>query len=289
MTYGAIALGVAYSADGRWLVTTEFGSEQVNIWNANTMEPVLPLGDDRDGRVWSAQFSNDGRHLVTTIVPEAPGVGMLAVWSVTTPESANPPYPLEVRRVRSFPGQIMGFAIAPDSRYLVWADASKNIWGSPNELYLWDSTGTKAPTRLTDDVRGYGGQPVDVTPDSRGIIVVDVDRCVVTYDVPTGRKVASFPTLGPDYKGPSSWNLKLNLSPDGRTLALSTPSLSGVQLWQRESGRLLYALPDEVGGVSCLKWTPDGRRLAVARSDGQIAIWNLAEIERLLRELGLAP
>ncbi len=51
--------------------------------------------------------------------------------------------------------------------------------------------------------------------------------------------------------------------------------------------RLLYALPEERGAVWWLAWSPDSRRLAVSRSNGNIAIWNLAEIERLLGELGL--
>ena len=106
-------------------------------------------------------------------------------------------------------------------------------------------------------------------------------RAEVSLSTPRARRAAreypaSFPTLGPDYKGRSSWNLKLSLSPDGRTLALSTPSQLGVQLWHRESGRLLYTLPEELVSVTQLKWSPDGRRLAVSRSDGRIVIWSIA-------------
>ena len=79
---------------------------------------------------------------------------------------------------------------------------------------------------------------------------------------------------------------------DGMTdLPLASGGLSdlGVDLWDCQSGRLLYSLPEQEGLIYYFAWSPDGRRLAVSRSNGAIDIWNLAEVERVLSDLGLAP
>jgi len=55
------------------------------------------------------------------------------------------------------------------------------------------------------------------------------------------------------------------------------------------SGRVLYSLPESTGSVWWLAWSPDGMRLAVSRSNGEIAIWNLPEVESVLNRLGRAP
>jgi WD40 repeat protein len=99
------------------------------------------------------------------------------------------------------------------------------------------------------------------------------------------RKVATFQTIKVDHKNDLHLPVKSCLSPDGKKLALYTLV---VELWHRESGRLLYTLPEQTGMIYRLVWSPDRTRLAVARSNGEINIWNLSEIERVLSNLELA-
>ena len=53
------------------------------------------------------------------------------------------------------------------------------------------------------------------------------------------------------------------------------------------TGELRYTLPDREGTVYWLAWHPKEARLAVARDNGDIAIWDLAKIDRQLTDLGL--
>jgi len=53
------------------------------------------------------------------------------------------------------------------------------------------------------------------------------------------------------------------------------------------TGELRYSLPDREGTVYWLAWHPKEPRLAIARDNGDIAIWDLAKIDRQLTELGL--
>src|SRR5262249_53763177 len=80
----------------------------------------------------------------------------------------------------------------------------------------------------------------------------------------------------------------LCLSPDGKILAMVSPSSLGVDLWAADSGRLIFSLPEQNGApVSTLAWAPDSQRLAVGRANGNIAIWNLPDIIRILNKLGM--
>jgi len=80
------------------------------------------------------------------------------------------------------------------------------------------------------------------------------------------------------------------LSPDGTKLAVCTVSrCSGVDIWDPRIGRRLYSLPDDNGSVWWLAWSADSGKLAVSRSNGEISVWKLPEIERVLAGLGLNP
>lgn len=130
---------------------------------------------------------------------------------------------------------------------------------------------------------------IDFTPDSRQMLVVDANRFIVTYDVQSGQKLTSFPTLKTDDTEKGSAVIMHKLSPDGTKLAMRSPSLFGVELWDCKNGYLLYSMPEQEGCVFYFAWSPDGRRLAVSRSNGDIDIWNIAEIERVLAGLKLWP
>jgi WD40 repeat protein len=67
------------------------------------------------------------------------------------------------------------------------------------------------------------------------------------------------------------------------------PSGRGVELWDWKNGYRLYSMPEQEGAVYYFAWSPDGKRLAVSRSNGDIDIWNIAEIERVLADLKLWP
>ena len=68
-----------------------------------------------------------------------------------------------------------------------------------------------------------------------------------------------------------------------------TPSGLGVELRDTLTGALIYALPEQAGTVWWLAWSPDSTRLAVTRANGEIAVWNLKDVDAQLAQLGLKP
>ena len=110
-----------------------------------------------------------------------------------------------------------------------------------------------------------------------------------TLDSETSARLWSFPTLRGTAVGGAQTDPLLTLSPDGSKLALTSPGSLGVDIWDPGTGRLLYELPEANATVYWLAWHPNSQRLAVARSSGEIAIWDLEEVERSLGRAGLTP
>jgi WD40 repeat protein len=78
----------------------------------------------------------------------------------------------------------------------------------------------------------------------------------------------------------------LALGPGARWVAATTPSRTTV-VYDLQAGAETLALPEESGDVWGLAWSPDGRRLAVSRSDGGVAIWDLEQVRARLAEFGI--
>ncbi len=60
-----------------------------------------------------------------------------------------------------------------------------------------------------------------------------------------------------------------------------------MEIWDPAEQRRAYTLPEEQGTVWWLAWTPDSRRLAISRANGDISIWNLEEFDSVLARLAL--
>ncbi|MBW7989122.1 MAG: protein kinase [Planctomycetes bacterium] len=285
--------GVAYSSDGRWLVTTDYERERVCIWSTDTTEQVSKLGDESEKQTWKAELTDDNQHLATATTDKISGQGAITIWSCTIDESDTPETEFKAERLKSFPGRIIDCAWAPNNRHLAFIRSKGDNRYRERELYLFDLkdlAGTKKPRLLANNLAGAAAQIVNFTPDSRQILVVDANRFIVTYDVQSGQKLTSFPTLKTD--DTATWNvvaLMHKLSPDGTKLAMGSRSALGVDLWDCENQHLLYSIPEQEGFVYYFAWSQDGRRLAVSRSNGDIDIWNIAEIERVLADLRLWP
>jgi WD40 repeat protein len=78
---------------------------------------------------------------------------------------------------------------------------------------------------------------------------------------------------------------RFSLSRDQQWLALMG---ANVTMWDMTARRLIIALPPEASPVNTLAWSPDRSQLALGRTDGTIAIWNMPEVNSQLATIGLA-
>jgi WD40 repeat protein len=107
-----------------------------------------------------------------------------------------------------------------------------------------------------------------------------------TWDVATGQQTSSRPITAPIRASSTAF------SPDGRLLAFIPSGATAVQLWDLESDRMLGSLtnPARTGNLIShgIDFSPDGRTLAVARSDGAIDLWDVPG-RKLLKTLPAHP
>jgi WD40 repeat protein/DNA-binding SARP family transcriptional activator len=184
---------------------------------------------------WSA----DGRLFVTEGPEES---GILDIRDAVTGET--------VQKFRADKIDLSGVAFSPDSRRVVTA-------GDTGSVRVWDiATGR----RLSDVTITSEGQPwaVSVSPDGR----------LVAASWEAG-KVRVFPATGG-----KPWVIggepvrSIMFSPDGRQLAISSVVNGGVRVFDVRSRREVLTFGSRACCTADIAWSPDGRRIALARLDG---------------------
>jgi serine/threonine protein kinase/WD40 repeat protein len=283
------AQAVSFSPDGQLLAVGHWDSDRVWIRDADAGKRLLPVGEGREGRGLSAQFSPDGRYLAT-VADMADGV---KIWRIERNKSGEADDSLEVSLVKSW-GTGMSLEFAPDSHSVAFCSSfehkagSWNLWGRSNCVYVWDFETSAEPRRLDFTLFGgigWGG----FTPDGHQLIALGTNGDIVKLDVATGERISSVHIE--DRRVLDGPQKAIRLSPDSSKLAVSVreTSESGVSLLHPKTGKMFYSLPFEPGTIWGLLWSPDGRRLVVGRDNGNMAIWDLEKVEQTLAQLGLNP
>jgi WD40 repeat protein len=262
---------VGYSPDGRWLADGDFDTDRVEVRDARTGHLLLNLGTNGPGATWSAQFSPDGRYLATT------GWQGTRVYGIERHETGRGDGDLEAKLIKSSSVEARrSLVFAPDGRSLALTTRKPN-------LLLWNLDSWPQPHIVAVRVP-ICVQTESFTPDGH-LVAIDQSGRIVTLELPAGKEISSFQAMKPS----DFISAVICLSPDGSRLAVTAESQRGVDIWDFKSGQRLYALPEEAGTVYWQAWSPDSRRLAIARDNGHIAIWNLDTVGQILTKLGLNP
>ena len=263
---------VAFSADGTKLATTGF-DHTARLWTT-ALEPLAVL-EGHEQPVQSLAFSPDGRMLATA------GWDHLAVvWDVTDPRK-----PVKVNRVRGHTNIIWSVAFSPDSRSLATASADRTVlvtdlpgpvlaghtgavWSAPfspdgktiatgSEDYTartWDVSDPFHPVaRETFAGHEHAVKMAAFSADGSFLATASIDEAVRLWG---GRQAVV------RHKAPLR---TVSLSPDGKTMAAAGTE-HAVRLWD-VSGTPVAVIEDFTDYIPMVKFSPDGRLLAVAMTD----------------------
>jgi WD40 repeat protein len=274
---------VAFAGD--LLVTGPWGVGPDLLWDARTGKRLREI-DTHPSATWNVVFSPDGRYFANA--NHADGIKL---WAVSRTESEQA---LELTPLKSLPGCYIGLAFSPDGSSIAFTRNGTPDDRNAHQVYLWKFNQDTPPLALATNFSA-GKLDLAFTSDGQHLLKSDSDRIVVAFDVASGKEAYRFPldvlsgTQLAEAKRPRAWGgtAYLLLSPDGTKLANTSLSERGVEVRDPKSGRLLYALPEQAGAIWCIAWSPDSQRLAISRSDGDISIWNIWEIERVLGSVNL--
>lgn len=108
--------GVAFSPDGRYLVTGGYDDQKAWLWDVNSGQNVRQFTGHTD-MIWATAFSPDGNYVAT-----ASADGTARLWDVQTGQ--------ELRRFIGHTAGVEGVAFSPDGKYLLTGsdDGTALLW-----------------------------------------------------------------------------------------------------------------------------------------------------------------
>jgi WD40 repeat protein len=285
------ATGAAYSREG--------STGSARVWDALTGDPIT--GELRhEGAVYSASFSPDGLRVVT-----AGGDETARVWDAATgAELLSLPHNNVVRRVYYSPDG--GRILTASNKARVWdaltgkllassEESDWNIWYasfSPNgdrviavtanpfmdggsTALLWDPL---ADSVMTLSLGGYWGYDGSFSPDGTKVVTAGMAGVAQIWSVASGEPIGA-ELQHKDRVAHASF------SPDGK-LVLTAGWDGTARLWLAETGEPLttesYKPEDRIprvfhhgGQIKYASFSPDGRLVATASTDGFVRIWDV--------------
>jgi serine/threonine protein kinase/WD40 repeat protein len=248
---------VAFSPDGALLATGDRDGV-IALWDGRTAAPLARVGSAPEpGAVWRLQFSATGRFLA------AVGGSGVAVWERQAGGEVA-----TLGRVfhRPLPGAL-DVAVHPSEAELV-------VLTGDGHLFAYDFRQGTGPRRLAARARPEV-RSLHFDAAGKRLLFVSPDGKLALWDWDTD-------TPARQTEQPAA---HLAVGPGGRWVATTTPSRATV-VYDLRAGAETLALPEEAGDVWGLAWSPDGTRLAVGRSDGGVAVWDVEQVRARLAEFG---
>jgi WD40 repeat protein/predicted Ser/Thr protein kinase len=290
----AIAACTTFSTDGKLLVTRG-GDDTLRIWDTTFVAPPEILRG-HTSYVYPAIFSPDG-----SIIASGGWDHAIRLWDASSLKetavlTAHEPYVAEL-------------AFSSDGRYLVssggdgircWdvrarrqvghlskgAYARFGIRSDPLTVALWATS---------EDVRVWNPTTSDVSSmQSTGLAAfvspfISPDRtCFVARDGSGAQGHLSLFRVDDAVaiSGISCWRA-VAFSPDGRRFAArDSDALNLVNVWELPTGRRLATLTGHAGEVFCIRYHPDGSRIATAGRDQMIHLWDAETFEQIVPLVG---
>ncbi len=246
---------VAYSSDGKYVLTGGFGGFAARLWQVDGGQPVRSFL--HDGPVLTVACSPDGRYVLTGSQKKTTGEeaqrGVATLWNLNTGEE-----------VRSFPHSLPVFAVAfsPDGRKILTG-------GRSGEVYLWDVETGKQLGSFPHSVpiRSLAFHPDgNIFATAPGESPEHKDNSVRIWDIRTGEMIVE-PL---HHRGPVH---AVAFSPNGKVLATAC-SDRAAYLW-RTNRFAAFGLPlwhDEA--VTCVVFSPDGKTILTGSRDRTVRAWD---------------
>jgi RNA polymerase sigma factor (sigma-70 family) len=257
---------VAFSGDGKTLVSGSEGGGWVRVWDRSTGKELRHFRLGGELAIHCVALSADGRTFAAAAVPN-PGATNHAIhlWDATTGK--------QLRVLEGHADMVRGLGFSADGKTLASGSGGKD-----RTVRVWEVATGREIHRFQGDLLGYRSR-MSFSPDGKLLAWGGADGAVHVCDLEKGTEVRKLPGLS-----------RTAFSPDGKTVA-SAGQDTTVRLWDRSTGKELRQLPGHTGGARALTFSPDGATLATRAPDG-IRLWETAtgkERRRLKGSGGWGP
>jgi WD40 repeat protein len=244
------------------------------VWDSFTGNELVILGRDEIG-IGSAEFSPDGRQIVTT---SGPMRRLRKILSAVAQNGESKEFDSgDAARVwdsksgkllvilRGHTESVSSACFSPDGKSVLTAsfDKTAKIWEA--------SSGKKIGT-----LNGHEGyvRHAQFSGDAQRVLTTSYDKTARIWDSSSGKLLSTL-------KGHDHAVLAASFSPDGCRIATSSDfSISGdatVKIWETDGGSLLTTLHGHTGKVLTLQFSLDSSGLVTASIDGTARIWDITK------------
>jgi len=250
-----LAEDLAFTPNGQSLVTGT-ATGQIDLWNVATDTKTAQVQalttDSLDGEPPVAVSPNG--QLIAYATSSATDTFVIKVWSIAARQV--------VTTINSTAtGDISGLAFSPNGTQLAASDLA-------GAVHLWDVS--VSPPVLVGQFSGhrYPVEHIAFSPNGDTLASASDDGTIDLWS-----------TRGTLLGGLANTSIALAVSPDGRTLAVSTRNSSGpvIAVYALPARTLIRDLP--VPAIASLAFSPDGKTLAVTPRNpslGPVKLWNVA-------------
>jgi WD40 repeat protein/serine/threonine protein kinase len=243
-----LALVLRYNPSNHLAAERLFSTLTHRNWARLACPPLM-----HSNRVTSAMFSGDGRWVVTSAADNT-----ASVWDTNTGERVAGPLLHDA--------EINTAEFSPDGRLVVTAS-------DDNTVRVWDA-------RTGQPITGYIRHPARVemarfSPDGQNIVTLCDDRAARLFDARSAKSISQELRHG-DGPPEAHYFIECDFSADGTLLATATGEQGIVRIWNCHTGKPANKLQHAEAKISCVRFSPDGGRVATASYAGSVLIWNLA-------------
>ncbi|MGI8586403.1 MAG: eIF2A-related protein [Chloroflexia bacterium] len=208
--------------------------------------PLLVLRDQSSTEVNSAEYSPDGRFIVT-----GQGGGAARIWDAGT-------------------GQLVRALIGNSTRITdaVWSHDGRFIATSATDgtATLWDVSSGQVLHSLAVGANFVNG--VAYSPDGRFIATAESDGTAEMWDTASGQQLHILGTLG-------TAAVSVAYSPDSRFL-ITGDDKGNAEIWDAATGQAVRTLDGHNKSLHKATYSPDSLRIATASDDGTAKVWDAA-------------
>jgi WD40 repeat protein len=243
---------VKFSPDGKLLAVG--GYREVRLLDPVTGKAVATLSGHAD-YVRSIAFSPDGKQIAAGGGPPQQW-GEIKIWDVQSHQL--------LKTMKGHNDCIYSIAWSPDGKQIASGSYDKMA-------KLWDASSGKELFNLKDHIDAVFA--VVFSPDGMRLATASQDRTVKIWDVLTGKRLYSLSDASDGLNA-------VAYSPSGDRVAAAGYDKT-IYIWRlgNDDGHLDQSLIADEDSILSLVWSPDGKTIITASSDGSIRFRDAATLE----------